>query len=239
MSSRVATHFLPASNNVKSQLPTQEKMLKFRFKPFNSRWLKKRSTDTSEKSEMSVSRIKRSSSCPKLDPSLTRVTVVKGSEDYTAEGTTIKVVCAEGFRLSSSRSKFRCKGGLWRPGLPHCLPRDCPRPAVPHAEVTRANQTVTVTCHSGYRMTGAPRLTCRRGSWEPHLPVCLGVPCHLPQIDHGEYLRYRSESCLRQDKTSHSISPNIQYICKLKINIKCSFIKRFIFSYKGRNVADK
>ena len=80
-------------------------MLKFRFKPFNFRWLKKRSADTPEKTEMSVSRIKRSSSCPKLDPSLTRVTVVKGSEDYTAEGTTIKVVCAEGFRLSSSRSR--------------------------------------------------------------------------------------------------------------------------------------
>ena len=161
------------------------------------RWLRKRSVDKTAEIETTVTKSRRKRSteesyCAELDPEITRVKVVKGSQDYNADGTTIKVQCAPGYRLRSSRSKFRCKGGVWRPGLPHCELRDCPHPTIHHAEISMGNGTVSVTCHSGYRLTGPSTITCSHGRWEPQIPVCLGVPCLLPQIIHGTYHRYRS-----------------------------------------------
>ena len=133
--------------------------------------------------------------CAQLEQGM-RMTVVKGSGDYYEEGNTIKVECAEGYKLVNGRSKsrYRCKGGLWKPSRPQCVVRQCSRPEVAHAEVSPGNGSqvsLSVTCHSGYRIKGPPTILCSHGQWEPNIPVCLGVPCHLPKIKHGNYFRYR------------------------------------------------
>ena len=170
------------------------------------RWLKKRSVEPSAEAETEVehagSRSKRSSSyvgrCAQLEAGM-RTTVVKGSGHYYEEGNTIKVECAEGYKLVTGRSKsrYRCKGGLWKPSRPECVVRQCPRPVVHHAEVSPGNGSqvsVSVTCHSGYRLKGPATIVCSLGQWRPNIPVCLGVPCQLPKIKHGSYFRHRSGS---------------------------------------------
>ena len=195
------------------------------------RWLKKRSVEPRARAESETeqqpgsSRRKRSSSvgrCAQLEPGM-RTTVVKGAGDYYEEGNTIKVECAEGFKLVNGRSKsrYRCKGGLWKPSRPQCVVRDCSPPEVHHAEVREVNGSqvsLSVTCHSGYRLKGPANIVCSLGRWQPNIPVCLGVPCHLPKIKHGSYFRHRygrqaGSGC--QDKTSHSIFPNIYADFKL------------------------
>ena len=152
--------------------------------------------EESEAEKTRAPRRKRSSyagRCAQLEPGL-RMTVVKGSGDYNEEGNTIKVECAEGYKLVNGRSKsrYRCKGGVWKPSRPQCVVRQCSRPEVPHAEVSPGNGSqVVVTCHSGYRIRGQPSLVCSQGQWQPNIPVCLGVPCQLPKIKHGSYFRHR------------------------------------------------
>ena len=148
--------------------------------------------------EKTGSRSKRSSyvtGCDQLEPGM-RTTVVKGSGDYYEEGNTIKVECPHGYKLTTGRTKsrYRCKGGVWKPSRPQCVVRQCARPEVHQAEVSPGNGSqvsLTVTCHSGYRIKGPSTIVCREGQWEPNIPVCLGVPCHLPKIKHGNYFRYR------------------------------------------------
>ena len=178
------------------------------------RWLRKRSVEPREESEadQTGSRRKRSSyggRCAQLEPGM-RMTVVKGSGEYYEEGNTIKVECAEGYKLVNGRSKsrYRCKGGVWKPSRPQCVVRQCPRPVVHHAEVSPGNGSqvsLKVPCHSGYRLKGPATILCNLGQWQPNIPVCLGVPCHLPKIKHGSYFRHRSASQSGPAKTKHLI----------------------------------
>ena len=61
--------------------------------------------------------------------------------------------------------------------------------AAPSKTYISHSKTISLSCHSRFRLQGPRTLPCTYGSWAvPHLPLCFGVPCLLPEITTGRYL---------------------------------------------------
>jgi len=204
------------------------------------RWLEKRSVKMKDFKkfltsiiEPAAGRRKRSlgnatDKCPELDKHLLQLTVIKTNENkeealYNYVGATVKVKCKKGYGIVSERSKYRCRKGEWKPEEPKCVPLPCSVPKVDFSiflmkdTVVKTSEKVPhgteihFSCSNGYKRLGAERFPCNFGSWSvSQLPVCVGMPCLLPELMHGAY---KTPKARPNQEISHNSL--IDYSCSL------------------------
>ncbi|XP_034028986.1 membrane cofactor protein-like isoform X3 [Thalassophryne amazonica] len=91
--------------------------------------------------------------------------------------------CTSGFRMEGEPTSTCDINSKWTPGLPQCVVVKCDEPNIANAVRVSGSQppyghsaTVTYQCNSGFRMEGAPMLTCDiNGQWKPGLPECIAT----------------------------------------------------------------
>uniref|UniRef100_A0A8C7PFW1 Complement factor H n=1 Tax=Oncorhynchus mykiss TaxID=8022 RepID=A0A8C7PFW1_ONCMY len=96
--------------------------------------------------------------------------------------------CNEGFKPSTGGwwGEATCTEGTWS-GILECIDQSqCGRipvipntRKVPHSEVYKNEQTVTIVCKVGYT-SETKTIKCKDGEWQTPLPACRRVPCDPP-----------------------------------------------------------
>uniref|UniRef100_A0A1I7UIZ4 Sushi domain-containing protein n=1 Tax=Caenorhabditis tropicalis TaxID=1561998 RepID=A0A1I7UIZ4_9PELO len=128
-------------------------------------------------------------------------------------GTTVTLTCNSGYTVSGT-SQSTCTNGVFTPALGTCnmgtggiggvgTGTTCPNPTVINGQITYSQgntldttrpalTTATLTCNSGYTLTGTSISTCMSGVFTPTLGTCTfgtsgtGTTCSTPFIINGQ-----------------------------------------------------
>ncbi|XP_052275320.1 sushi, von Willebrand factor type A, EGF and pentraxin domain-containing protein 1-like [Dreissena polymorpha] len=112
----------------------------------------------------------------------------------TTIGSTSKITCDIGYILSGSLTSTCDVNGLWSSTNQSCKPVDCYQlPIPPHgmvspvATATTFGTVVTITCDTGFNLTGNSTSTCdSKGNWSSIGHKCDLVQCgNLSEPEHG------------------------------------------------------
>uniref|UniRef100_A0A8C2FEX8 Sushi domain-containing protein n=1 Tax=Cyprinus carpio TaxID=7962 RepID=A0A8C2FEX8_CYPCA len=100
-------------------------------------------------------------------------------------GSVVTYSCMDGFTLRKE-SSVRCQAdGNWSKPYPECIPVECPHPEDilnGIVDVQGLIQSVTYSCHRGYRLQGPEMLTClENGQWHQEAPTCVEIFCSPPK----------------------------------------------------------
>ena len=129
-----------------------------------------------------------------------KVTVT--SLDY---GSVISYQCEPQYELVGQQGMSCLHSGHWSAPPPSCVARHCPRLEIDNADVWGSTDLVTVSCHRGFVLRGASRLTCQTWlEWSHPQPECQPLTCDQPPnvehaISHAQgfsYLHTANYSCL-------------------------------------------
>uniref|UniRef100_A0A671PAW8 Sushi, von Willebrand factor type A, EGF and pentraxin domain-containing protein 1 n=1 Tax=Sinocyclocheilus anshuiensis TaxID=1608454 RepID=A0A671PAW8_9TELE len=100
--------------------------------------------------------------------------------------------CKAGYDLAGNSTVLCGQSGQWIGGVPVCHPVKCAAPKeIPNGYVryTRLqfSQSVTYSCHRGYRLQGPETLNClENGQWHQEAPTCVQIYCSPPKpIENG------------------------------------------------------
>lgn len=94
------------------------------------------------------------------------------------------------------------KSGIWSGPAPHCelstSAVQCLKPQIDRGQILSIlkdkysyNDTVTLSCESGFNLKGSKRIRCNaQGTWEPSVPVCEKGECyqkmnHFKNLEEG------------------------------------------------------
>ena len=101
--------------------------------------------------------------------------------DYTW-GTTAKIYCSVGYRLSGAGNISCTADGSWSPGVPECKQILCPQIRelknghMSSDAVLGQGAVSRFSCKSGYRLQGKEAIYClANGNWSHPPPVCKGM----------------------------------------------------------------
>ncbi|XP_035664615.1 uncharacterized protein LOC118408102 [Branchiostoma floridae] len=98
----------------------------------------------------------------------------------TSFGNTVTFFCSMGYTLNGATTATCQTNGTWSNPVPTCTPRSCPplttptngALSLPGPAYSYPNQ-VTVTCNSGYQLSGISSVTCLAdGTWSNVVPTC-------------------------------------------------------------------
>ncbi|XP_042895433.1 P-selectin isoform X2 [Parasteatoda tepidariorum] len=97
-------------------------------------------------------------------------------------GDTCQLVCISGYRPSDTRILICQTDGRWSNNLPRCISSGCPPVQVIRGilsgscNAATTGQTCSVTCESGYSLSGTSTLVCQsNGEWSSVYPNCNAV----------------------------------------------------------------
>uniref|UniRef100_A0A8C2FG33 Sushi domain-containing protein n=1 Tax=Cyprinus carpio TaxID=7962 RepID=A0A8C2FG33_CYPCA len=101
--------------------------------------------------------------------------------------------CKAGYDLAGNSTVLCGQSGQWIGGVPICHPVKCAAPKeIPNGSVRyfklQFSQSVTYSCHRGYRLQGPEMLTClENGQWHQEAPTCvIGKIFHFKALIHYE-----------------------------------------------------
>uniref|UniRef100_A0A8C2AYQ9 Sushi, von Willebrand factor type A, EGF and pentraxin domain-containing protein 1 n=1 Tax=Cyprinus carpio TaxID=7962 RepID=A0A8C2AYQ9_CYPCA len=95
--------------------------------------------------------------------------------------------CKAGYDLAGNSTVLCGQSGQWIGGVPICHPVKCAAPKeIPNGSVRyfklQFSQSVTYSCHRGYRLQGPEMLTClENGQWHQEAPTCVEIFCSPPK----------------------------------------------------------
>jgi hypothetical protein len=133
--------------------------------------------------------------CPKLlAPEHVVVTFRNGSHNRFI-GSVVAFSCEDGYNLQGASAALCQSNGDWNythspycqnPGAANCAEIN----SVVNGAVVGNTKKVSITCNSGYHLTGPGDLTCTAGKWSSPLPACISsVYCPtIADIPNGKIL---------------------------------------------------
>ena len=135
---------------------------------------------------------------------------IKGS-NYTY-GSSVEYVCEDGYTLSGAAVLHCSHDKTWNGSVPSCVKEECPQPgAIAFGRIVGEELTfgssVTYKCNNGYKLDGAPQLTCLAGGvWDKEVPICIPILCDTPSlvINNGRLL---------DDTGNYTYGTTIRYKC--------------------------
>lgn len=129
---------------------------------------------------------------------------------------TITLTCGSGY-ISSGNTSLKCNNGSWNVTPGTCNPANCTMPTNPTGGSWSGNttngSTITMTCNSGYTLSGTRTATCTNGSWTySGTAVCVQGGCSgRPTTIAGSNL-CNSTSC------TYGMSSSGQFVNGVKYN---------------------
>ncbi|CCE72114.1 Sushi domain-containing protein [Caenorhabditis elegans] len=171
-------------------------------------------------------------------------TRINGTITYSSFGTytsgTIATLACNLMNTVSGSSTSTCLSGVWNPTIGNCVSSGgtggtgttCPNPTVINGQITynqgntfditRPSGTVaTLTCNSGYTISGSSQSTCTNGAFSPTLGTCnfgsstggTGTTCPNPTVVNGQitYSQGNTFDATRPALTTATLTCNSGY----------------------------
>ncbi|XP_069622657.1 sushi, von Willebrand factor type A, EGF and pentraxin domain-containing protein 1 [Ranitomeya imitator] len=99
----------------------------------------------------------------------------------------VQYFCFPGYEIHGSPTRQCLASGMWSGSVPSCLPCECSKPSVQHANIIGDNfscgHSITIKCHDGFKLFGHSELSCESaGKWSSGFPYCGKVNCGPPPV---------------------------------------------------------
>ncbi|XP_052807926.1 receptor-type tyrosine-protein phosphatase eta-like [Mya arenaria] len=121
------------------------------------------------------------------------------------------VSCNTGYNLSGNRTII-CQANKTWTSVPTCVIKVCNKPTISHGSVsgnatTEFNLTETVSCNTGYNLSGDGTITCQANKTWTSVPTCVIKVCNKPTISHGSV----SGNATTEFNSTETVSCNTGY----------------------------
>ncbi|KAB5546548.1 hypothetical protein PHYPO_G00073380 [Pangasianodon hypophthalmus] len=121
-------------------------------------------------------------------PQISNAVRIEGKSPPYKYNNLVRYKCNKGYRMEGS-DFLTCKEDGWDPPPPQCTVITCLEPPAidnglfdPLKELYEYGQTVTYSCHEGFRLSGASTIACTDDGTFQTSPQCQEITCDLPFI---------------------------------------------------------
>ncbi|XP_052810161.1 tyrosine-protein phosphatase 10D-like isoform X2 [Mya arenaria] len=121
------------------------------------------------------------------------------------------VSCNTGYNLSGDGTII-CQANKNWTTIPTCMIKVCNKPTISHGSVsgnatTEFNSTETVSCNTGYNLSGDGTIICQANKTWTSVPTCVIKVCNTPTISHGSV----SGNATTEFNSTETVSCNTGY----------------------------